>query len=82
MFIRGNKPAPVAGVRQIYGDRNDPEQLKEKLKNESFETIFDNNGRELSDTQLTDNWCSLNQSLDIPPTEGRPDKANNYPSAG
>jgi hypothetical protein len=55
MFIRGNKPAPVAGVRQIYGDRNDPEQLKEKLKNESFETIFDNNGRELSDTQLTDN---------------------------
>jgi hypothetical protein len=24
-----------------------PAQLKEKLKNESFEAIFDNNGREL-----------------------------------
>ncbi len=51
LFNRGNKPAPVAGVRQIHGDRTDPAQLKEKLKNESFEAIFDNNGRELSDTQ-------------------------------
>jgi len=39
LFNRGNKPA------------TDPAQLKEKLKNESFEAIFDNNGRELSDTQ-------------------------------
>ena len=51
MFNRGNKPAPVAGVQQIYGDRTDPVQLKEKLATESFDAIFDNNGRELSDTQ-------------------------------
>ncbi len=51
LFNRGNKPAPVAGVSQIHGDRKDPAQLKEKLANESFDAIFDNNGRELSDTQ-------------------------------
>jgi nucleoside-diphosphate-sugar epimerase len=51
LFNRGNKPAPVSGVRQIQGDRTDAQQLKEKLKNESFDAIFDNNGRELSDTQ-------------------------------
>lgn len=50
-FNRGNKPAPVAGVQQIHGDRTDPAQLKEKLATESFDAIFDNNGRELSDTQ-------------------------------
>jgi UDP-glucose 4-epimerase len=51
LFNRGNKPAPVAGVKQIHGDRTSPEQLKEKLSAENFDAIFDNNGREISDTQ-------------------------------
>jgi len=51
LFNRGNKPAPVEGVQQIIGDRQDPTQLKEKLAQESFDAVFDNNGRELSDTQ-------------------------------
>ena len=51
LFNRGNKPAPVEGVKQIHGDRKDPIQLKEKLAGESFDVIFDNNGRELSHTQ-------------------------------
>ncbi|NJP08505.1 MAG: NAD-dependent epimerase/dehydratase family protein [Leptolyngbyaceae cyanobacterium RU_5_1] len=51
LFNRGNKPAPVAGIEQIQGDRTDPDQLKEKLDNQEFDAIFDNNGRELSDTQ-------------------------------
>ncbi|MGK7872198.1 MAG: NAD-dependent epimerase/dehydratase family protein [Xenococcaceae cyanobacterium] len=51
LFNRGNKPAPVEGVQQIHGDRKDTAQLKEKLSQETFDAIFDNNGRELSDTQ-------------------------------
>jgi nucleoside-diphosphate-sugar epimerase len=51
LFNRGNHPAPVSGVAQIKGDRRDPDQLREKLGNEEFDAIFDNNGRELSDTQ-------------------------------
>jgi len=51
LFNRGNKPAPVEGVQQIHGDRKDATQLKEKLSGEAFDAIFDNNGRELSDTQ-------------------------------
>ena len=51
LFNRGNRPTPVEGVSQIIGDRTDPQQLKEKLSKEHFEAIFDNNGRELSDTQ-------------------------------
>ncbi|MGL6344509.1 MAG: NAD-dependent epimerase/dehydratase family protein [Waterburya sp.] len=51
LFNRGNNPLPVEGVTQIQGDRRDANQLKEKLGGESFEAIFDNNGRELSDTQ-------------------------------
>ena len=51
LFNRGNHDAPVAGVQQIQGDRKDASQLKEKLSTESFDAIFDNNGRELSDTQ-------------------------------
>ena len=51
LFNRGNHPAPVDGVTQITGDRKDAAQLKEKLAGESFDAIFDNNGRELSDTQ-------------------------------
>jgi nucleoside-diphosphate-sugar epimerase len=51
LFNRGNKPAPVAGVRQIEGDRTNASQLKDRLASESFDAVFDNNGRELSDTQ-------------------------------
>lgn len=51
LFNRGNRPAPCEGVLQIRGDRTDSESLKEKLSKEHFDAIFDNNGRELSDTQ-------------------------------
>lgn len=51
LFNRGNKPAPVAGVTQIHGDRTDASQLKEKLAGQKFDAIFDNNGRELEDTK-------------------------------
>ncbi|MDA0672668.1 MAG: NAD-dependent epimerase/dehydratase family protein [Cyanobacteria bacterium] len=51
LFNRGNKPAPVANVSQIHGDRKDVAALKEKLAGEAFDVVFDNNGRELSDTQ-------------------------------
>lgn len=50
LFNRGNNAIP-AKVTQINGDRKDAAQLKEKLSGESFDAIFDNNGRELSDTQ-------------------------------
>lgn len=51
LFNRGNKPLPAPGVQQIIGDRQNPEELKAKLANEEFDAIFDNNGRELTDTQ-------------------------------
>jgi nucleoside-diphosphate-sugar epimerase len=51
LFNRGNQPAPVEGIQQIHGDRTDAAQLTQKLKDESFDAIFDNNGRELGDTQ-------------------------------
>ena len=51
LFNRGNKPAPVDGVMTIQGDRKDVDALKAKLSGESFDAIFDNNGRELADTQ-------------------------------
>jgi nucleoside-diphosphate-sugar epimerase len=38
-------------VTEIHGDRTDAAQLKAKLSGESFDAVFDNNGRELSDTQ-------------------------------
>ena len=50
LFNRGKKPAPIEGIQQIHGDRQDIEQL-EKLKEEQFDVIYDNNGRELSDTK-------------------------------
>lgn len=50
LFNRGNRPVPEQ-VEQITGDRTDAAQLKEKLSQESFDVIFDNNGRELTDTQ-------------------------------
>ncbi len=51
LFNRGNNPPPVEGVSQIIGDRKDAAQLKTKLAGSSFDAVFDNNGRELSDTQ-------------------------------
>lgn len=51
LFNRGNKPAPVDRIEQIQGDRTNPTELKEKLSGQEFDAIFDNNGRELSDTQ-------------------------------
>lgn len=51
LFNRGKKPSPIEEIQQIHGDRSDPTQLKEKLTNESFDAVYDNNGRELSDTQ-------------------------------
>ncbi len=50
LFNRGNKPAPVPGVTQIQGDRTQPQILQQQLAGEKFDAIFDNNGRELSDT--------------------------------
>ncbi|MBD2101729.1 NAD-dependent epimerase/dehydratase family protein [Leptolyngbya sp. FACHB-261] len=50
LFNRGKKPSPE-GVRVILGDRTDPDVLKSKLAAEQFDAVFDNNGRELSDTQ-------------------------------
>jgi nucleoside-diphosphate-sugar epimerase len=52
LFNRGNSPAPsLQRVGQITGDRTDATQLKEKLSQEKFDVIFDNNARELTDTQ-------------------------------
>lgn len=51
LFNRGNRPAPRSEVQQIHGDRTIPSELQAKLSSEHFDAIFDNNGRELSDTQ-------------------------------
>ncbi len=51
LFNRGNKPVPVSGVQQIQGDRTNLDELKDKLSTEEFDVVFDNNGRELSDTK-------------------------------
>lgn len=51
LFNRGNRPAPVAGVEQITGDRTHPDEIKAKLASQNFDAVFDNNGREQSDTQ-------------------------------
>ncbi len=51
LLNRGNHPAPVEGLRTIICDRTDALQLKEALEPESFDAVFDNNGRELSDTK-------------------------------
>ena len=50
LFNRGKKPSPVAGLQVIQGDRTQSSDLQQ-LANESFDAVFDNNGRELSDTQ-------------------------------
>jgi nucleoside-diphosphate-sugar epimerase len=51
LFNRGNRPAPVAGVTQIHGDRKDSAALTTKLQGQTFDAVFDNNGRERSDTE-------------------------------
>ncbi|MCT7951191.1 NAD-dependent epimerase/dehydratase family protein [Ancylothrix sp. C2] len=51
LFNRGKKPAPVENSKQIHGDRTDATQIKDKLAGQEFDAVFDNNGRELSDTQ-------------------------------
>lgn len=50
LFNRGNKPVPVEGVKQITGDRTDLTDLQQ-LTDLDVDVVFDNNGRELSDTQ-------------------------------
>ena len=50
LFNRGKKPSPVPGLKVITGDRTVVADLNQ-LAGESFDAIFDNNGRELSDTQ-------------------------------
>ncbi len=51
LLNRGNNPPPVAGIRTIHCDRTRPEALQAALAHESFDVIFDNNGRELEDTK-------------------------------
>ncbi|NJM96021.1 MAG: NAD-dependent epimerase/dehydratase family protein [Phormidesmis sp. RL_2_1] len=51
LLNRGNHPSPVMGVETIVCDRTQPEALKSALANQSFDAIFDNNGRELVHTQ-------------------------------
>ncbi len=51
LFNRGQRPAPVAGIQQIHGDRQDTATLKAVLADQTFDAIFDNNGRERRDTE-------------------------------
>lgn len=51
LFNRGNHTPAMSGLGQIHGDRTDAAQLQTKLAHESFDVIFDNNGRKLTDTQ-------------------------------
>ncbi len=51
LLNRGNHPAPVAGLETVVCDRTDPAALKSALSDQSFDAIFDNNGRELAHTQ-------------------------------
>lgn len=50
LLNRGNRPAPE-GVEVIKCDRKSPDALKAALSGRQFDAIYDNNGRELSDTQ-------------------------------
>jgi nucleoside-diphosphate-sugar epimerase len=51
LFNRGNRPSPIPGLKIIQGDRTQPDSLIQTLQGETFDAIFDNNGRELSDTK-------------------------------
>lgn len=50
LLNRGNKSAPD-GVEVVKCDRKNPDALKSALAGKQFDAIYDNNGRELSDTQ-------------------------------
>ncbi len=50
LLNRGNRPAP-AGVEVVKCDRKSSADLKAALTGKTFDAIYDNNGRELSDTQ-------------------------------
>lgn len=51
LFNRGNNPPPIEGIEQLRGDRTDADQLQAALAGQTFDAIFDNNGRKLSDAQ-------------------------------
>lgn len=50
LLNRGNRPGPE-GVEVVKCDRKSPADLKAALAGKTFDAIYDNNGRELSDTQ-------------------------------
>ncbi|MEA5463457.1 NAD-dependent epimerase/dehydratase family protein [Leptothoe sp. PORK10 BA2] len=50
LLNRGNRPGPE-GVEVVMCDRTSPDALKTALGGRTFDAIYDNNGRELSDTQ-------------------------------
>ena len=51
LLNRGNHPSPVEGLETIRCDRADPTALKAALTSQTFDAIYDNNGRELAHTQ-------------------------------
>ena len=51
LLNRGNHPSPVEGLETIRCDRTDPTALKAALTGQTFDAIYDNNGRELAHTQ-------------------------------
>ena len=70
LFNRGNCQPPVSGLTQIHGDRTNAEQLTSLLKSESSDVIFDNNGRELSDTKPSWIYLGTNSAIlfmSVPP---------------
>ena len=50
LLNRGNRPAPD-GVEVVRCDRKSSEDVKAALAGKTFDAIYDNNGRELGDTQ-------------------------------
>jgi len=51
LLNRGNHPSPVEGLETIVCDRTEPQALNEALAGQSFDAIYDNNGRKLEHTQ-------------------------------
>ncbi|MFK8185726.1 MAG: NAD-dependent epimerase/dehydratase family protein [Phormidesmis sp.] len=51
LLNRGNHPSPVEGLETIVCDRTDPKALVAALSGQSFDVIYDNNGRKLEHTQ-------------------------------
>ena len=51
LLNRGNHPSPVDGLETITCDRKNPQALKSALTSQTFDAIYDNNGRELEHTQ-------------------------------